>query len=128
MKFAICNETFQDRSFVAQCQAAQAAGYTGIEIAPFTLADNISNLTSADLAACRQAASDHGLEIIGLHWLLAKTEGCHLASPDDAVRAATLDYVQRLADLCDSLGGKFMVWGSPQQRSLEALLHIVQMY
>ena len=42
MNFAICNETFQDRSFSEQCQAAEAAGYTGIEIAPFTLADDIS--------------------------------------------------------------------------------------
>ena len=47
MKFAICNETFQDRSFFEQCQAAEAAGYTGLEVAPFTLADDISSLAAA---------------------------------------------------------------------------------
>lgn len=119
MKFAICNETFQDRSFFDQCQAAEAAGYTGLEIAPFTLSDEISEISDATIADYRQAAADHGLEIIGLHWLLAKTEGYHLTSPEDAVREATIDYAKQLADLCAALGGKIMVWGSPQQRSLE---------
>ena len=119
MKFAICNETFQDRSFFEQCQAAEAAGYTGLEIAPFTLSDDISLITEAQIADYRTAASDHGLEIVGLHWLLAKTEGYHLTSPDDSIRVATIDYARRLADLCSALGGTIMVWGSPQQRSLE---------
>ena len=119
MKFAICNETFQDRSFFDQCQAAEAAGYTGIEIAPFTLADDISLISKQEITDYRSAAADHGLEIIGLHWLLAKTEGYHLTSPDDNVRSATSVYARQLADLCAALGGSIMVWGSPQQRSLE---------
>lgn len=119
MKLAICNETFQDRSFFDQCQAAEAAGYTGLEIAPFTLAGSISEIPDAAITDYRQAVADHGLEVVGLHWLLAKTEGYHLTSPDDAVRAATVDYARRLADLCAALGGQIMVWGSPQQRSLE---------
>ena len=119
MKFAICNETFQDRSFPQQCQSAEAAGYTGIEIAPFTLSDDISVISEKDIAAYRSAAADHGLEIIGLHWLLAKTEGYQLTSPDASIRMSTTDYARRLADLCSSLGGNIMVWGSPQQRSLE---------
>ena len=74
MKFAICNETFQDRSFPQQCQSAEAAGYTGIEIAPFTLSDDISVISEKDIAAYSSAAADHGLEIIGLHWLPALAE------------------------------------------------------
>ncbi|MFP6867259.1 MAG: sugar phosphate isomerase/epimerase family protein [Roseibacillus sp.] len=119
MTFAICNETFQDRNFFDQCQAAEAAGYTGLEIAPFTLAGSISEIPDAAITDYRQAVADHGLEVVGLHWLLAKTEGYHLTSPDEAVRAATVDYARRLADLCAALGGQIMVWGSPHQRSLE---------
>ncbi|MBJ06173.1 MAG: D-tagatose 3-epimerase [Verrucomicrobiaceae bacterium] len=119
MKFAICNETFQDRGFFEQCQAAEAHGYTGIEIAPFTLADDISLISGEDITSYCSAAADHGLEIIGIHWLLAKTEGYHLTSPDRSMQAATIDYARRLADLCAAPGGGIMVWGSPQQRSLE---------
>ncbi|NNC87991.1 MAG: sugar phosphate isomerase/epimerase [Akkermansiaceae bacterium] len=118
MKFAICNETFQDRPFGEQCRAAADSGYTGLEIAPFTLADDLRTVTPAAAAALGATVRDHGLETVGLHWLLAKTDGYHLTSPDDAVRAATLDYARHLADLCHALGGAIMVWGSPQQRSL----------
>ena len=66
----------------------------------------------------RQQAESHGLTIIGLHWLLAKTEGLYLTSPDASVRAATRDYVIALGDACADLGGDLMVFGSPAQRNL----------
>ncbi|MBK1832961.1 sugar phosphate isomerase/epimerase family protein [Roseibacillus ishigakijimensis] len=127
MKFAICNETFQDRPFAQQCEAAARLGYTGLEVAPFTIAENADarNLSLAQAAELKQTAQDQGLEIIGLHWLLAKTDhlhdgaGFHLTSPADHLRQATLDYTRHLADLCHALGGKIMVWGSPQQRNLD---------
>ncbi|MDA0766841.1 MAG: sugar phosphate isomerase/epimerase [Verrucomicrobia bacterium] len=119
MKFAICNETFQDRSFSEQCRTAAAIGYTGLEVAPFTLAEDLRTLTPDDATALGAIIRDHGLTPVGLHWLLAKTEGFHLTAPDDTIRAATLDYTRHLADLCHAMGGTIMIWGSPQQRSLE---------
>ncbi len=59
-----------------------------------------------------------GLEIVGLHWLLAKTEGFHLTSPDPAVRRHTADYLGQLVKFCADLGGRIMVFGSPAQRNL----------
>ena len=61
---------------------------------------------------------DAGLETIGLHWLLAKTEGFYLTSPDAAVRRATGDYLMALAEATRDLGGSLMVLGSPKQRDL----------
>jgi sugar phosphate isomerase/epimerase len=119
MKFAICNETFQDRSFEDQCHIAAEIGYTGLEVAPFTLAEDLRKLTTTDAEALGNTICEHGLSPVGLHWLLAKTEGYHLTSPDESVRSATLDYTRHLADLCSAMGGTVMVWGSPQQRSLE---------
>ena len=118
MKFAICQELFVDWDWERQCRFLAETGYTGIEVAPFTLAPRIDQV-SADLRRqLRQVADDHGLEIIGLHWLLAKTEGLHLTSPDPAVRRATADYLIQLTNACADLGGTLLVFGSPAQRNL----------
>jgi sugar phosphate isomerase/epimerase len=58
------------------------------------------------------------VEIIGLHWLLAGTEGFHLTSPDEGVRERTGRYFVDLVSLCRDLGGKVLVLGSPDQRNL----------
>lgn len=118
MRFAICNETFQDRSVEEGFDFAAECGYEGIEIAPFTLSTYAHDISSARRTEVRRAAERAGLEVVGLHWLLAKTEGFHLTSPDAAVRAKTADYLGALVDLCAELGGRVMVLGSPQQRNL----------
>jgi sugar phosphate isomerase/epimerase len=58
------------------------------------------------------------LSIIGLHWLLAKTHGMQITSPDLEVRRATGRYLAGLVDLCADLGGRIMVFGSPAQRQI----------
>ena len=63
-------------------------------------------------------ANRAGLEIVGLHWLLAKTSGFHLTHPDESVRKHTQRYFEGLIELAADLGGKVMVLGSPQQRNL----------
>ncbi len=118
MKFAICNETFNDRSVEAGLQFARECGYTGIEIAPFTIAQYATEISPAKRDEVRRQAADAGLEVIGLHWLLAKTEGFYLTTPDAAVRRRTGEYLGELARLCRDLGGSSMVLGSPQQRNL----------
>jgi sugar phosphate isomerase/epimerase len=118
MRFAICQELFTDWDWERQCRFIASVGYTGIEVAPFTLARRIGDVSGERRRLMRQQATDHGLSIIGLHWLLAKTEGLHLTSADSAVRRATADYLIELGQACADLGGELMVFGSPQQRSL----------
>jgi sugar phosphate isomerase/epimerase len=118
MKFAICNETFVDWSFEKACAFARKCGYTGLEVAPFTLAEYAHQVPAQRRSELRKIAEDAGLEIIGLHWLLAKTEGFYLTTPDAGIRAATAEYICELARLCRDLGGHLMVLGSPKQRNL----------
>ena len=118
MRFAICNETFQDWPFEKAFSFARELGYTGIEIAPFTISTNAYDISVAKRDEVRRQAEDAGLEVVGLHWLLAKTTGYYLTTPDDAVRKATADYLGELARLCRDLGGRAMVLGSPMQRNL----------
>lgn len=123
MKFAICNETFSDRPFADTFSTIAKLGYTGVEIAPFTFAPHeepfdVRRVPAEQIVQTRTMAEDAGLEIIGLHWLLAKTDGFYLTSPDPTVRRRTAEYLQALAEVCASLGGKIMVLGSPKQRNL----------
>lgn len=118
MKFAICNETFLDWPFEKAFGFARDCGYTGIEIAPFTIHTDARQITSQRRAEVRRQAEEAGLDVIGLHWLLAKTEGLYLTTPDAAVRRATGQYLEELARLCRDLGGSILVFGSPMQRNL----------
>lgn len=118
MKFAICNETFQDWEFPRAFEYARNLGYTGIEFAPFTMEKNAFDISADRRAEAKQQAADAGLEVVGLHWLLAFTEGYYLTTPDTDVRRKTTEYLEELARLCRDLGGDVLVLGSPHQRNL----------
>ena len=120
MKFAICQELFENWDWARQCEFAARTGYTGMEVAPFTLADAITDVSEQQFSEMKSVAQANGLEIIGLHWLLAKTEGLHLTTADVSTRKRTADYLIELTKACHKLGGDIMVFGSPAQRNLEA--------
>ena len=118
MKYAICNELFENWDFGRVCQYVKSVGYDGLEVAPFTLAPRITDVTKERRAELRRQAEAAEVRIIGLHWLLAGTEGFYLTSPDQAVRERTATYLVDLAEATRDFGGDLMVFGSPKQRSL----------
>jgi sugar phosphate isomerase/epimerase len=117
VKFAICNEIFQGWTPEAVFEHCAGLGYDAVELAPFTLAKRVGDITSSGRHQIRETAARCGIEICGLHWLLAKTEGFHLNHSDAAVRRRTSAYLCELVDCCADLGGKTLVLGSPQQRN-----------
>jgi sugar phosphate isomerase/epimerase len=118
IRLGICNELFEGWEFDRVCRTVKALGYDGLELAPFTLAPRITDLPPRRRRELRAVIEDAGLETIGLHWLLAKTEGLYLTTPDPQVRRRTADYLLALAEAARDLGGSVLVLGSPQQRNL----------
>jgi sugar phosphate isomerase/epimerase len=120
MKYAICNETFEGWDHERVCRFAGQLGYQGLELAPFTLARLITEVTPEGRRQLRRQAEENGLQLLGLHWLLAKTEGMQLTAADPAMRQKTADYLAALARCCADLGGDLLVFGSPAQRRIPA--------
>jgi sugar phosphate isomerase/epimerase len=118
MKLGVCNEIFQGWEITEAMEYAARIGYDGVEVAPFTLARTVTEISPVRRGQIRDGAARLGLEICGLHWLLAKTEGLHLSHPDSAVRNRTARYLCDLVDCCADMGGTMLVLGSPQQRSV----------
>jgi D-psicose/D-tagatose/L-ribulose 3-epimerase len=118
LRFSLCNEVIRDLEFSAQCDFAQKAGYEGLEVAPFTLAENPHLIGTAERQQLRRAASDAGIEITGLHYLLVTPQGLSITTVDSAVRRQSLEVMRRLVGLCADLGGKTLIHGSPNQRNV----------
>jgi len=119
MRISLCNEVIAQLEFARQCAFAAALGYDGLEIAPFTLTDDATRLTAARIAELRRAASDAGIEITGLHYLMRAPAGLSITSAEAAQRQRTIEMMRRLCGLCAELGGAILVHGSPEQRVLD---------
>ena len=117
-RHAMCNEAFEGWPFAEACQAIREAGYTGIEIAPFTLAEKPADVTAAQRRECCEIIQSEGLSFVGLHWLMVSPKGLHVTGPDASLRRRSWEHIRDLIDLCADLGaGGVMVFGSPNQRS-----------
>jgi D-psicose/D-tagatose/L-ribulose 3-epimerase len=117
-RIAICNEVYEKRPFAETCKSIRESGYTGIEIAPFTLAGDPRAIPQGRRREFAAAIEGEGLKFVGLHWLLVGPKDLHVTTPDKAVRERSWDYVRYLVDLCADLGpGGVLVFGSPKQRA-----------
>ncbi len=117
-RHSICNEAFEGWNFADACKAIRKAGYTGIEIAPFTLAERPADVTAQQRRDYSDIIRSEGLQFVGLHWLMVSPKGLHVTTPDAELRAKGWEHIRHLIDLCADLGPNgVMVFGSPKQRS-----------
>jgi D-psicose/D-tagatose/L-ribulose 3-epimerase len=116
-RHATCNEGFEKWPFHEACKAIRTAGYSGIEIAPFTLSETPAAIGVNERRQYRGIISSEGLQFAGLHWLMVAPKGLHVTTPDDGLRAKSWSHIRDLIDLCADLGDNaVMVFGSPKQR------------
>ena len=118
MKFAICNEIFKGWELESTFAYAKRLGYSAVEIAPFTIANSVTDISAAERQKIRDSAARIGIEIAGIHWVLVKPEGLYMNHTDAAIRERTSDYFRELVDFCADIGGKVIVVGSPKQRNI----------
>ena len=117
-RHAICNEAFEKWAFADACKTIRKAGYTGIELAPFTLAEDPAAISPGKRNEYRDIIASEGLKFVGLHWLMVSPKGLHVTTPDNALRERSWKHIHNLIDLCADLGPDgVMVFGSPQQRA-----------
>jgi len=119
MKYAFCNEPFKEQSFDETCRILSEIGYDGIELAPFTFGEDIRKIDLIERTKIRKTAENHGLEVVGVHWLLITPKGFHLTTEDEQVRRETIDFMKAMCAFCRDVGGKVLIHGSPAQRNLE---------
>ena len=116
MKLSLCNEVVRTLSFERQCALAAGLGYQGLELAPFTFGEDGWRMGAAERADIRRTCRDHGIEVSGLHWLLAAPAGLSITSADRATWQRSVDVLRGCVELCAELGGSYLVHGSPAQR------------
>ncbi len=117
-RYSICNEVFEKWDFARTCRALKEAGYEGIEISPFTLAENVDLIAPARRRELRNIIASEGLAFVGMHWLLITPKWLHVTTADNGLRERSWSYVRKLVDFCADLGdGGVMVFGSPKQRA-----------
>jgi D-psicose/D-tagatose/L-ribulose 3-epimerase len=122
MRHAICNEIFQSWPFADAAKFVRTAGYKGLEIAPFTLAEGPRDISPSQRAEYRDILNSENLSFVGLHWLMVSPKGLHVTTPNQALRERSWAHIRDLVDLCADLApgadaAGVMVFGSPLQRS-----------
>jgi sugar phosphate isomerase/epimerase len=118
MKIGICNEIFKGWKTEKLFPFLKETGYQGLEIAPFTLAENVDEIPASIRKEFRDYADRYGIKIIGTHWLLVKPEGLSVSGSDRTLREKTADYLCKLSRFTAEIGGDIMVFGSPKQRNI----------
>lgn len=123
MKFSICNEVFGQQQSLddwkSNCEYIASCGYDGVEIAPFTFASHVAEISEADRHEIRSIAEYNGLQINALHWLLVSPPGLHINAKDEAKRQETTEYLRQLIHFAGDLGAGVMIFGSPKARFIE---------
>lgn len=116
---AICNELFGALDIFHTCALLAKHGFTGIELAPFTVSDEQGRIGSRRLQEIRSAMESNGITFVGLHWLFAFPKGLHITSKDPKEQMKAKDHIRHLLDVSGALGGGNLILGSPKQRSVD---------
>jgi sugar phosphate isomerase/epimerase len=119
VKLGICSEIFKDWNDIARTiDYVKELGYDGLEIAPFTLSQYVTDIPDSTRKEIVKRAEQADLDILGIHWVFVGPEGLHLTEADPEVQKFTVQYLKDLAHFCGDIGGEVIIFGSPNQRNV----------
>jgi hypothetical protein len=112
MKFSVCNEIFRDWDLREVFRAARKMGYDAVEIAPFTLADSVEEISRPERAHIRAMAAEEGIALSAIHWVLVKPEGLYIKHPRQGDSEKTSSILSSWS-ISAPISGKAIVWARP---------------
>ncbi len=118
---AVCNELFGSLPLERACRLIAEHGFDGVELAPYTLAADPSQITPEQARVARRTIEGAGLRCAALHWLLRAPQGLHLTTADRPTRRRSWRLLERLVDFASETGAGVMVLGSGRQRSADGV-------
>lgn len=120
MKWAVCNEIITGVNLKEQCQTIKSFGFSGIEIAPFTIADSYNDLTKNLAKKVKETLESESVELSGFHWLISHPKSLSLVSETESERKRCIDALKRVIDFSIYLGKSDLTLGCPNSRSGKA--------
>ena len=118
--FAFCNELYGMLSPYEVVDKAAGLGYKGLELAPFTLSEDIMSYPEREQKLLASYARDRGVELMGMHWLLRSPLQLHLTAKNLLIRKRTYDFFLKIFEIAANTGARMLTLGSPKQRSYDA--------
>jgi sugar phosphate isomerase/epimerase len=115
VKHSISNIALPSYSHDSELPALAEMGFEGLEVAPSRVWEDTVNLSFFEVDKYRSKVESAGLKILGLHSLFFDQPKLGLFRGLE-VRAKTIDFLSHLSKVCSDLGGKTLVYGSPQAR------------
>jgi sugar phosphate isomerase/epimerase len=120
MKIAVSNIALPSYNHIKELYELREMGFRGLEVAPSKVWDNVKNVTPKQVSTYRKQVEKSGLKVIGIHSLFFDQPDLGLFRGFD-IRKNTIKFLIHLSNICSDLGGKFLVFGSPQARKRESL-------
>ena len=111
MKIAVSNIALPSYNHIKELYELREMGFRGLEVAPSKVWDNVKNVTPKQVSTYRKQVEKSGLKVIGIHSLF-------FDQPDLGL---FIKFLIHLSNICSDLGGKFLVFGSPQARKRDSL-------
>ena len=112
MKISVSNIAWKNDNIEKFFELLSTEKCQGVEIAPSKIWSDLSEIHEKDIINFKTLLQDYKLELVGFHSLLYNLNDLQLFK-DKESRTKTKKYLFRLIDLCSSLGGKQLIFGSP---------------